>query len=382
MAGDPRTVLIANPGADLYGSDRMTVESVKALVTAGYRVFVTVPGPGPLIELLTEAGATVLEQPTPIIRKSLLSPPGLVQLAKETAAAWAPSWRLLKHTNAGTVVVNTITPPLWFPLARLAGRRVVCHVHEAEGTANPMLRTALYLPLVFCQRIVINSRFSLDVLAASAPWLAKRTKIAYNAVQGPAEVVPPREHLDGAVRLMYMGRLSHRKGPHVLIDAVEMLTRRGREVRLDLLGAVFPGNEAYEEGLREQANAKGVSGQVRFLGFRPSIWPTVADSDIVLISSVVDEPFGNTAVEASLGARPLVVSDIAGLKEASQAATSAIRVPAGDAEALADAIETIVDEWTKFRAAAISDAGTVADRFSAAQYGRALLDACGLPPHA
>ena len=48
MAGDPRIVLIANPGADLYGSDRTTVESVKALVTAGYRVFVTVPGPGPL----------------------------------------------------------------------------------------------------------------------------------------------------------------------------------------------------------------------------------------------------------------------------------------------------------------------------------------------
>ena len=121
-----------------------------------------------------------------------------------------------------------------------------------------MLRTALYLPLVFCQRIVINSRFSLDVLAASAPWLAKRTKIAYNAVEGPAEVVPPREHLDGAVRLMYMGRLSHRKGPHVLIDAVEMLRRRGREVRLDLLGAVFPGNEAYEVGLREQATPRGV----------------------------------------------------------------------------------------------------------------------------
>ena len=38
MAGDPRTVLIANPGADLYGSDRMTIESVKALVSGGYRV--------------------------------------------------------------------------------------------------------------------------------------------------------------------------------------------------------------------------------------------------------------------------------------------------------------------------------------------------------
>jgi glycosyltransferase involved in cell wall biosynthesis len=380
MAGDSRTVLIANPGADLYGSDRMTVESVKALVGAGYRVFVTVPGPGPLIELLTEAGATVLEQPTPIIRKSLLSPTGLLQLLRETVSAWGPSWNLLRHTNAGTVVVNTITPPLWFPLARLAGRNTVCHVHEAEGTANPVLRTALYLPLVFCQRIVINSRFALNVLSQSAPWLARRTSIAYNAVTGPDEVVPPRETLDEPVRLMYMGRLSHRKGPHVLIDAVRLLKNRGRRVHLSLLGAVFPGNEAYEDALRAQVAELGLADEVELLGFRPSIWPTVADSDIVMISSVVDEPFGNTAVEASLAARPLVVSDIAGLKEASGAATSAIRVQAGDPEAFANAVETIAADWQTWRAAAISDATTVADAFSAEQYGKAFIAGCGLPP--
>lgn len=382
MAGDRRTVLIANPGADLYGSDRMAVESVKALVGAGYRVFVTVPGDGPLIELLTDAGATVLEQPTPIIRKSLLSPKGLAQLIKETVLAWGPSWRLLKHTNAATVIVNTITPPLWFPLARLAGRQVVCHVHEAEGTASPMLRAALYLPLLFCQRIVINSRFSLNVLAESAPWLADRTTIAYNAVPGPAEVVPPREQLGDDVRLLYMGRLSHRKGPHVLVEAIDLLKQRGRRVRLELLGAVFPGNEAYEDGLREQVARRGIDSEVTFLGFRPTIWPTLADVDIVLISSVVDEPFGNTAVEASLAARPLVVSDIAGLKEASHASTSAIRVPAGDAAALADAVEAIVDDWKRYRSAALSDSRTVAQTFSAAEYGRALIKGCGLPAHA
>lgn len=381
MAGDPRTVLIANPGADLYGSDRMTVESARALVSGGYRVFVTVPGPGPLIDLLTDAGATVVEQPTPIIRKSLLSPGGLLQLTRESLRAWAPSWRLLKHTNAGTVVVNTITPPLWFPLARLAGRKTVCHVHEAEGTASLLLRTALYLPLALCDRIVINSRFALDVLAKSAPWLASRTTIAYNAVEGPREVVPPRVTLDGGVRLLFMGRLSHRKGPHVVIEAVDKLKRSGRTVRLQVLGAIFPGNETYEQGLRDRVAELDLADEVVFLGFRPSIWQTVAENDIVLISSVVDEPFGNTAVEASLAARPLVVSNIAGLKEASHAAAGAVRVPAGDAEAVADAVRMITDDWPTWRRAAIQDAKTVADTFSAEQYGRAFVEGCGLPAH-
>ena len=184
---------------------------------------------------------------------------------------------------------------------------------------------------------------------------------------------------------MYIGRLSHRKGPHVADRALSKCSaRRGREVRLDLSGAVFPGNEAYEEGLREQANAKGVSGQ-RAVPRLPALdlAHRRRQSTSCVISSVVDEPFGNTAVEASLGARPLVVSDIAGLKEASQAATSAIRVPAGDAEALADAVRNDrgrLDEVPRLPPSAMPE--PVADRFSAAQYGRALLDACGLPPHA
>ena len=57
--GDPNVVLIANPGSDLYGSDRMVLETVRALVGAGRRVVVTVPMAGPLVPLLEEAGAEV-----------------------------------------------------------------------------------------------------------------------------------------------------------------------------------------------------------------------------------------------------------------------------------------------------------------------------------
>lgn len=378
MTSTRPTVLIANPGTELYGSDRMALESVKALIGAGYDVVVAVPGPGPLIELLTDAGARVVEQPAPIISKGLLSPKGLLRLARESFASWGPMRRLIKQTGADTVLVNTIISPLWFPVARLSGRRVVCHVHEAEGTASLVLRKVLYLPLAFCHRVVINSRFALGVLAGSAPRLARRTTVVYNAVAGPEAVVAPRESLEPPIRLLYLGRLSQRKGPHVVIDAVRILRERGRQVQLDLLGAVFAGNEAYEDGLHEQVESGGLTDVVHFLGFRPSIWDVMADADIVIIPSTVDEPFGNTAVEASLAARPLIVSDIAGLKEASQAATSRITVPPSDPSAIADAVERMIDEWETYRADASEDALTVADRFSQKQYGLGLISGMGL----
>lgn len=68
------TILLANPQSDLYGSDRMLVETVRAVVGAGRRAVVTVPYDGPLVELLTTAGAEVAICPTLTISKGLLSP--------------------------------------------------------------------------------------------------------------------------------------------------------------------------------------------------------------------------------------------------------------------------------------------------------------------
>jgi glycosyltransferase involved in cell wall biosynthesis len=379
MAGDPNIVLLANPGADLYGSDRMAVESVKALVRSGRRVIVTVPGPGPLVDMLTEAGASVREQPTPIIRRSLASPRGMLQLARDVLSTLRPCVRLLRSTNAGTVLVNTITPVLWFPLARLTGRHLVAHVHEAEGTASKRMRRALYLPLGLCHRVVLNSQFCMEVVTSSAPRLRGRSCVVHNAVAGPARVTAPRAEVVGAVQLLYVGRLSHRKGPHVAVEAVRLLKERGVAVHLSLLGAVFPGNEEYEDRLRASVRSWGLEADVTFLGFHPSVWPSLARADVVVVPSILDESFGNTAAEASLAGRPVIVSDIAGLREASQAATSRILVPPSDPAAIADAVDRMLGDWGRFASGARRDAVAVAERFSFDQYADGLLDGMALP---
>ena len=181
-AGDRDVVLVANPGADLYGSDRMAVECVKALVGAGRRVVVTVPGPGPLIELFTEAGATVLQQPTPIIRRSLASPKGLLQLLRELLGTLWPSLRLLRTTGAGTVLVNTVTPALWFPLARLTGRHLVGYVHEAEGTASNVVRRA---------RSTCRSSSAIGSSpTATSPRRCSPRRLPRSAVEPPSSTTP------------------------------------------------------------------------------------------------------------------------------------------------------------------------------------------------
>jgi glycosyltransferase involved in cell wall biosynthesis len=222
--------------------------------------------------------------------------------------------------------------------------------------------------------VVVNSRFSLDVLTDVAPRLRGRSTVLSNGVPGPGTVVPARDRLDGPVRLLFVGRLSPRKGPQVALAALRELVDRGVDARLALLGSVFEGYEWFEAELRAAASEGGLAGRVDFLGFTPDVWPHLAAADVVLVPSVVDEPFGNTAVEAVLAARPLVVSATSGLVEAAAGYASAQAVDPGRPAVWADAVERVVTAWPEHRRAALEDAAVARGRHAPERYRAALAD--------
>lgn len=374
---DRPVALVAHPGAELYGSDRMVLATLRALDAAegpdgGWETVLVTPTTGPLLDEASATGATVLICPTPVITRAALRPRGLLRLAATALRAAPPGWRLLGAVRPAVVVVNTMTPPLWLLLARLRGIPTVMHVHEAEGKVPLPLQRLLYLPLLLASAILLNSQYSLQVLLRAAPWLRGRCRVVLNAVDGPPAPVEPRVAVIDGPHLLYVGRLSNRKGPHVVIDALAHLRAKGTGARLGLLGSVAEGYDWYERELRAQVTAAGLDHHVVFHGFHPDIWALVADADIIVVSSLVDEPFGNTAVEARLAARPLVVSDTSGLREASEGAAAAHRVPPGDPIALAEAVESLMADWTRQRELALSDAQFARAHFSGDRYAAEL----------
>lgn len=363
------SVLVAHPSADLYGSDRVLLESIKALVDTGASVVVTLPANGPLVPKITEVGAVVELCATPVLRKAMMKPKGFLQLVVTSVPSLLRSAQILRSTGAGTVYVNTQTIPLWLLVSRLMGRKVVLHVHEAEGNAASVVRLALAAPAIFAHKIISNSNFSTGVLTRALPLLEGRTEVIYNGVPGPgSDLRAPRENLQDGVRLVYMGRLSQRKGIDVAISALSLLLKSGIQAHLNVVGAIYPGNESFEVTLRGQAAALGVESSITWNGFTPSVWPLVAESDIVLVPSRLDEPFGNTAVEAVLAQRPVVVSETSGLKEAAAGYSSVAFVTPGDAQALADAVTTIVGDWHQWRDAAIKESSTAQERHAPSLY--------------
>ncbi|MHA7304972.1 glycosyltransferase family 4 protein [Arthrobacter sp. TMN-49] len=368
-------VVAAHPNPELYGADRVFLETVEGLVAQGHRVVATLPETGPLWAELTQRGAEVVLCPTPVLRKSARTPLGIVLLAAESLRDLLKGLVFLRKVRPDAVYVSTVTIPLWILLSRMSAIPVLAHVHEAEKSVSRLSRLALATPLLLANAIVANSRFSADVLTGAIPRLGPKISVVYNGVPGPPSMSQARAGTEPPLRVLYVGRLSNRKGVGTLIAAMFEVKDRNIAAHLDIVGAVYPGYEWYEAQLRDQTAALGLEESVTFHGFCPDVWPYLERTDISVVPSRIDEPFGNTAVEAILAGRPLVVSNSAGLLEAAGGYLSPQFVAVDSPEDIADAIERIGKDWTRFRAAARQDAVTAANRHNTRSYQQQMVAA-------
>lgn len=142
--------------------------------------------------------------------------------------------------------------------------------------------------------------------------------------------------------LLSVGRLVPRKGVDTLIRALAIARREhGVDTRLVVVGGPPTGFDDDPEvcRLREVAAAEGVVGAVDFAGprGREELRHFYNAADI-FISVPAYEPFGMTPLEAMACGRPVIGSDVGGIKFTVKERETGFRVPAGDPVALADRI--------------------------------------------
>lgn len=344
-APDQRDVLlIANPSSDVYGSDLQMLESVTAMVDAGWRVVLTTPDDGPLIGLLQARGAEVRRIDYPVVRRENTSLKGFLRLVRDTVFALPRLCREIREIDPSVVYVNTVTVPFWLLAARMMRRPAVCHVHEAEKQDSRLIRLALNAPLFLATRLIVISRASMEALADAIPRLRRKARLIYNGVPGPE--VPPRPSMPtepGPRRLAIIGRLSPRKGTGIALETLARLRAEGRDVVLNVCGTAFPGYEWYVEELHDRANQPDLQGAVEFSGYVRPVWPVLERTEIVLAPSL-REPFGNVVVECQLAERPVVASAAMGHLETIADGRTGLLVPVEDAAAMAQATARLLDD--------------------------------------
>jgi glycosyltransferase involved in cell wall biosynthesis len=239
--------------------------------------------------------------------------------------------------------------PAWSAL--LAARRTGAHfVTTYHGSYNENLpgKRRYNAVMAMGERVIAVSQFIAGLIAERHGTDPARIRVIHRgvdpAVFDPARVGPDRQVRllrawrvqDGQTTLVLPGRLTRWKGQAVLIEALARMRHQGA---VAVLVGADQGRARYAAELAALAERLGVGDRLRIVGDCEDMPAALSLSDVVVNASTDPEAFGRVVIEAQAMARPVVATDHGGAVETVAHGETGWRVPPGDADALAAALD-------------------------------------------
>jgi glycosyltransferase involved in cell wall biosynthesis len=144
------------------------------------------------------------------------------------------------------------------------------------------------------------------------------------------------EH-NGAVHLLYVGRISKEKDLDVLAEAYRQLREEGLPIRL-----YFVGDGPYLQALNQALPEAVFTGYLR----GNELAAAYASADVFVFPSTTDT-FGNVVIEAQASGVPVIVSDTGGPQELVESNVNGVVTKSHDVDDLARAIRELVKNTQK-----------------------------------
>ena len=253
------------------------------------------------------------------------------------------------------MLADAVELHLPFPLADLAlllsgyKGRVVVAWHSVVVRQKLLLK--LYTPLMKwllkrANAILVATQAHIDSSPYLRPYREKCVIVPYGIDPAEYDDRPHLSPLNGmlhdksAKKVLFTGRLVYYKGADVLLEAFAKV-----QTNAELFLA---GTGVLEPELKQRAEALGIASRVHFLGRRmtPELRDMFADCDIFVLPSVANsEAFGIVQLEAMYYGKPVINTALpTGVPLVSIGGETGLTVPPSDAQALADAMETLLSD--------------------------------------
>lgn len=334
QAANPR-VLFVHQSAELYGSDRTFLQSVRGFrrTVPDSRITVLLAENGPLEKLLQPHADEVVVRPLFVLRKKLLKDgtlfnvPALVRAIRQAMQTVGDYDAVYINT---TVIVDCLIA------CRLKKIPAVLHVREIPVG---LTRTVL--------RWIVNHSGATVIFNSQA------TRRAFGTEEDRSHlVIPNGTVIDNYVplqdadtlRILLIGRFNSWKGQGLLVDALARLEESSRRrIRVVMAGGVYRDQHHFRDDVIARAKGCGFGELIDFRAFIADPTELYHWSNLVVVPSLLPEPFGLVAIEAMGHGRPVIAADHGGLADIVVDGQTGTRFRPGDPEALAAAIRTYLD---------------------------------------
>jgi glycosyltransferase involved in cell wall biosynthesis len=250
---------------------------------------------------------------------------------------------LVHHVAVVPAVVGSLAV-LGLPIVRLNALAGLGFAFTSDTTraravrpfARPLLRWLLKRPRT---TVLVQNPDDYAVVASLGLRKEAIALIPGSGVDTDALVALPEPA--GRFTIAFVGRLLDDKGVHSLVQAHKLLNKRGAAVQTLLAGEPDPFNPAsiptrVLDEWRQIAN-------LRLLGHVDEIRTVWAQAHVAVLPSR-REGLPMSLLEAAACGRPLTATDVPGCREIAREGVNALLVPPDDAEALANAIATLMTD--------------------------------------
>jgi glycosyltransferase involved in cell wall biosynthesis len=342
-------ILSVNNTADIYGASRCMERVFGRFSQEGHEVHAVLPERGPLAEILEARGVQVHVHPhlSIIDRVQLRSVRGFLRflIFFPLSVLWLVAITL--RLRIDLIHTNTIVMPSPALAAFITRRPHFWHVRELLGEFG-----ILWKPYQRYVHLLSSAVFAISRCTREQfdPDLQGKVHVIYDGLEESASEPDParmrefRERFPSEAKLVgVVGRIKwHRKGQEVLVRAASLLRQRHPNSHYVLVGSPSPGNEQHELRLRELVSTLGLDDVITFVGDTNDPVSIFAALDIVVVPSIQPEPFGCVVIEAMAAGTPVVGSRCGGIAEQIVDEVSGLLFKPGDAEALAGALDRML----------------------------------------
>ena len=265
--------------------------------------------------------------------------------------------RMLREENPAVVHTHSSKAGILGRFAAaLAGVPLILHTYHGFGFhegQKPLMKTVFVflerLAARLSTRLIFVSKANIDTavrhgLVAPEAAVLIRSGVALAELPAPIPGKKEKRALAGLRRdpplVLSIGNLKPQKNPGDFLKAAESVVARCPQVSF-----VFIGDGPARARLEARVIAKGLSRNVRFLGWRDDARELLAAADIFLMTSLW-EGLPRALVEAMKSGLPPVCYGVDGVRDLVRDGLNGFSVAPGDWQTLADRVLALVEDKT------------------------------------
>lgn len=303
-------------------------EVVKAIVDAGYEVYISEPDDDERVRYFEEIGCRIIK--TDFNRRGMNPMEDFKLMLKYR--------KMIKQLKPKAVLTYTIKPNIYGGMAaRLCGVPQLANVTglgdavENGGWMQKLTLTLYKIGLGKARQIFFqnesNRSYCIDKgIATDSSVLLPGSGV--NLQHHTYQAYPPD---DGKVRFLFIGRMLRDKGIEEYFEAAKVIKRKYPNTEFQILGNV-------EGNYQEKLDALAKEGIVKHPGTTSDVRPYIGAVECTIMPSY-HEGMSNVNLESAANGRPVITTDVPGCRETVDDGVTGFLVKPRDAAALIDGVE-------------------------------------------